>query len=408
MRYIILIVTATLLLAACQVKKKETVAASAAIHSDTMYTCSMHPQVMQDRPGNCPICGMELIPVKKNANAADGTVQLSDQQVQLGNIALDTIGDGAIGDRMLLTGTVTVNESGSTAVSARLGGRIDRLYIKTTGEYVHKGQKLYDLYSEELNNAEQEYLLALERRETLHSSVVDLQQLADAARNKLLLWGLSEAQVAELTRARKPQPVTSFYSSGEGVVASVESHEGDYVGAGTVVLRLADLSTVWVQAQVYTSQLSELARDATVMVRLPDLPGREWKGRIDLINPEVDPSARINGVRVALKNKDGMLKPGMAAQLTVASGSGHSLTLPQSAVIHAATGSLVWVEAGHNLFRPVMVETGMEDGSRVEIRSGLKAGDVVVTEGAYLVNSEYVFKHGADAMAGMDMGNMKM
>lgn len=404
-----MILAAALLLGACQGKKKETVAAAAAsVHSDTAYTCSMHPQVMQDRPGKCPICGMELIPVKKNAGSADGTVQLSDQQVQLGGIGLDTVGGGAIGDRMVLTGTVTVDESGSTAVSARLGGRVDRLYIKTTGEYVHKGQKLYDLYSEELNNAEQEYLLALERQETLHSSVVDLRQLMDAARSKLLLWGLSEAQVAELARVRKPQPVTSFYSSGEGVVASVESHEGDYVGAGTVVLRLTDLSTVWVQAQVYTSQLSAMPKDAAVVVRLPDIPGRNWTGRIDFVNPEVDPTARINGVRVALKNKDGVLKPGMAAEVTVTNSGGHSLTLPQAAVIHSATGSLVWVQVGHHQFRPVMVETGVEDGGRVEIRSGLKAGDVVVTEGAYLVNSEYVFKHGADAMAGMDMGNMKM
>jgi Cu(I)/Ag(I) efflux system membrane fusion protein len=157
---------------------------------------------------------------------------------------------------------------------------------------------------------------------------------------------------------------------------------------------------------VYTSQLSELKREAEVVVRLPDLPGRVFPGRIDFINPEVDPSARINGIRVALRNKGGVLKPGMAAELTVANGVGHSLTLPESAVIRSATGSLVWVEAGHNLFRPVMVETGVENGGRVEVRSGLNAGDVVVTEGAYLVNSEYVFKHGVDAMAGMD--NMKM
>jgi len=405
MRYVVIFLAAALFFGACGGKKKEA-AAPVTAHSDTMYTCSMHPQVMQERPGKCPICGMELIPVKRTVGAEDGSVQLSDQQVRLGGIVLDTVGSGAVGDRMVLTGTVVVDETGSSAVSARLSGRVERLYVKATGEYVHRGQKLYDLYSEELNTAEQEYLLALERQETLHSSVVDLKQLAEAARSKLLLWGLSEVQVAELARVRKPQPVTSFYSLGDGVVLSVESHEGDYVGAGTVVLRLADLSGVWVQAQVYTSQLSELKREAEVVVRLPDLPGRVFPGRIDFINPEVDPSARINGIRVALRNKGGVLKPGMAAELTVANGVGHSLTLPESAVIRSATGSLVWVEAGHNLFRPVMVETGVENGGRVEVRSGLNAGDVVVTEGAYLVNSEYVFKHGVDAMAGMD--NMKM
>jgi membrane fusion protein, copper/silver efflux system len=402
MRYVMMVFAAALILGACQGKKKE-VATVATVHSDTVYTCSMHPQVMQERPGKCPICGMELIPERKSGGMGDGSVQLSDQQVQLGGIRLDTVGRGTIGERTVLTGTVTIDETGSTAISTRLAGRIERLYVKATGEYVRKGQKLYDLYSEDLNNAEQEYLLALERQDSLHSSVVDLKQLAQAAREKLLLWGLSETQVAELTRVRKPQPVTSFYSPGEGVVVSVESHEGDYVGAGTLVLRLADLSTVWVETQVYTSQLSELAPNAAVVVRLPDVPGREWAGRISFVNPETDPMARINGVRVVLRNTDGLLKPGMAAEVTVTNRGQHSLTLPEAAVIRSAMGSLVWVESGHNLFRPVMVETGVEDGGRVEVRSGLKAGDVVVTEGAYLVNSEYGFKHGGDAMAGMKM-----
>lgn len=402
MRYFMMAIAAVFLFGACGGKKKE-IASVVAAHTDTIYTCSMHPQVMQDRPGKCPICGMELIPEKKSTGMGDGSVQLSDQQVQLGGIRLDTMARGVIEGRTVLTGTVTIDETGSNAITARLTGRIDRLYVKATGEYVRKGQKLYDLYSEELNNAEQEYLLALERQDSLHSSVVDLKQLAEAAREKLLLWGLSEAQVAELARGRKPQGVTSFYSLGQGVVTTVESHEGDYVGAGTVVLRLADLSTVWVETQVYTSQLSELAPNAVVKVRLPDVPGKEWTGRVSFVNPETDPVARINGVRVVMRNTDGVFKPGMPAEVTVTNGGQHSLTLPAAAVIRSAKGDLVWVEAGHNLFHPIMVETGREDEGRVEIRSGLKAGDVVVTEGAYLVNSEYEFKHGGDAMAGMKM-----
>ena len=402
MKYFITIIAAALLLAACQGNKKQP-APMAAVHSDTMYTCSMHPQVMQDRPGKCPICGMELVPEKMSADASDGSVRLSDQQMQLGGVRVDTVGSGALGDKIVLTGTVTVNETSSSAVSARLAGRIDRLYVKTTGEYVHKGRKLYDLYSEEMNNAEQEYLLALERQETLRSNVVDLKGLTEAAKGKLLLWGLSEAQVTDLARVRRSTGLTSFYSPAEGVVASVESHEGDYVAAGTVVVRLTDLSSVWVEAQVYTSQLAELDRKATVEVRLPDRPGSQFMGKITFINPEVDPAARINIVRVALRNADGTLTPGMAAEVTVTSRNHHSLALSEAAVIRSAKGSLVWVEAGHNRFRPVMVETGVEDGGRVEIRSGLTAGDVVVTEGAYLVNSEYGFKHGGNAMAGMKM-----
>ncbi len=193
MRYVMMSIVAALLLGACQGKKKE---AAAAVAVPIGYDVHLFdaPADHAGTAGKCPICGMALIPVKRSQGMGEDGVQLSDQQVQLGGIRVDTMGSGAMGDRMVLTGTVTVDETGSSAVSARLGGRIEKLYVKTTGDHVHKGQKLYDLYSEELNNAEQEYLLALERQETLQSNVVDLKQLAEAAREKLLLWGLSEGR----------------------------------------------------------------------------------------------------------------------------------------------------------------------------------------------------------------------
>ena len=135
-------------------------------------------------------------------------------------------------------------------------------------------------------------------------------------------------------------------------------------------------------------------------MRLPDLPGKEWSGRLDFVNPEINPDTRINLVRVALVNRGGQLKPGMPAYITVVTRQSHSLTLPEEAVIRNEKSSVVWVEVGHNTFRSAMVETGLEEGGRVEIRSGLKAGDVVVASGAYLINSEYIFRHGADPMAG--------
>jgi len=401
MRYYLIAVMGAFLLGACQGKKKEQ-ASAIAMKSDTMYTCSMHPQVMQDRPGKCPICGMRLIPVKMGMEQ-EGMVVLSDQQVRLGGIRVDTVGVGAVGDQMVLSGTVAVDETHSAAVSARIGGRIEKLYFKAAGEYLHKGDKLYDLYSEELNNAKQEYLLALDRVENLEGGLVDLKQLAAAARSKLLLWGISEGQVAELARTRQAGNVTSFYSPASGYISTIVSHEGDYLSPGTVLVRLADLSDVWVEAQVYTSQLSALDQNGKTVVRFPDLPGKEFPARIGLVNPEVDPAGRTNLVRVELANAGGLLRPGMAAEVTVTGREQHSLTLPVEAVLHNPRGNVVWVASGHNHFRPVMVSLGQEADGRVAIRAGLKRGDVVVTQGAYLVNSEYAFKHGQDAMAGMKM-----
>jgi Cu(I)/Ag(I) efflux system membrane fusion protein len=349
---------------------------------------------------------MELIPVGKGKGAAEENMKLSDQQVQLGNIQVDTVAGGSMGNKVTLTATLNVDETRSTSVNARIAGRIEKLYFKNTGDYVHKGDRVYDLYSEELNNAKQEYLLALERQETLDNGVIDFKQLIEAARNKLLLWGMSEGQIEELARVKKTSPVTSFYSPAAGVIITLEGHEGDYLAQGATILRLSDLSTLWVEAQVYTSQLSALDRGAAAIVHLPDLPGKEWKGRIEFVNPEINPDTRINLVRIQLSNAGGLLKAGMPAYVTLVSRESHSLNLPQDAVIRGGGGNVVWVQVGHNTYRSVMVETGLEDGDRVEIKSGLKAGDVVVTSGAYLLNSEYVFRHGADPMAGMDMKKM--
>jgi len=399
MRYF-LWVSLALLLGACKGKKPATAVAAG---KDYYYTCSMHPQVVQDGPGKCPICGMELIRVKKSVGKQISDLMLSDLQVQLGDVRVDTVGRGSIGDRQVLTATVNVNETKSLSVSARVAGRIERLYYKNVGDYLHKGDKLYDLYSEELNNAKQEYLLALERQRTLDNGVIDVRALVEAARNKLLLWGMSDKQLQELAAAGKASAVTTFYSPVEGYMTAVERHEGDYLSEGMTILRLADLSSVWVEGQAYTAQLSGIDRNAGVIVQLPDLPGKEWAGRLDFVNPEINADTWINLVRVVLVNRDGLLKPGMPAYITVVGRQSHSLTLPEEAVIRNEKSSVVWVEVGHNTFRSAMVETGLEEGGRVEIRAGLKAGDVVVTSGAYLLNSEYIFRHGADPMAGMKM-----
>src|SRR5450631_2608886 len=192
MKYI-LAIGMLLIMGACTTKKKE----SAKV-SDTYYTCSMHPQIMQEKPGKCPICGMTLIAVHKNQQAADNGIALSDQQVQLGNIQVDTVGLGKIGNEMVLNATLTIDETKSTAVSSRIAGRIDKLYFKNSGDYIKKGDKLYDLYSEALNNAKQEYILALEKERVLDHSIIDFKQLVESSKNKLLLWGMTPDQIALL------------------------------------------------------------------------------------------------------------------------------------------------------------------------------------------------------------------
>jgi Cu(I)/Ag(I) efflux system membrane fusion protein len=365
----------------------------------------MHPQIMQDAPGDCPICGMKLIKVEKKKSSNDESIMLSDQQIQLGNIRVDTVGKGTIGDETILTATLNIDETKTTTVSARIAGRIERLYFKSEGDYIQKGAKLYDLYSEELNNAKQEYILALEKQRVLDNSIVDLKQLVQSAKNKLLLWGMSEAQINELGRAKKSSSLTSFYSPASGHITSLQSHEGDYVMEGGTIVRLANLSSLWAEAQVYTSRLSEFDSKGSAFVRLPEL-GKEVKGTIQLVNPEINPDTRINLVRVSIPNADNQLKPGMPAYVVLKNRQINSLTLPTGAVIRNEKMNMVWLQVDKNTFKSVMVQIGLEAGDRVEIRSGLKAGDIVVTSGTYLLNSEYIFRKGSNPMAGHNMSGM--
>jgi Cu(I)/Ag(I) efflux system membrane fusion protein len=395
MKYI-LAVGLIFIFGACKTKNKE-----AAVVSDSYYTCSMHPQIVKDRPGKCPICGMTLILVKKSQGQMDNTIMLSDQQVQLGNILVDTIGSGKIGHTTVLNATLTTDETKSTAVSSRIAGRIDKLYFKNTGDYIKKGDRLYDLYSESLNNAKQEYILALEKEKVLDQSVIDFKQLIEAARNKLLLWGMTADQIELLGKTKQASPLTTFYSPAGGTISSFESHEGEYVAEGGAIVRLSDLSTLWAQAQVYTSELSEIDVKGKAVVQLPD-QGKEINGQIELVNPEINPDTRINLIRVAIRNKDHQLKPGMLAYVVITNRKTNTMTLPASAVIMNEHENIVWVQTGHNSYKMLSVKTGNEDDEKIEILSGIQSGDIVVINGAYLINSEYIFKKGISTGHHMD------
>jgi Cu(I)/Ag(I) efflux system membrane fusion protein len=391
-----------LIFASC--KSKKIVAPQ---NADVYYTCSMDPQVIEYKPGKCPICHMELTAVKKSNGENKDDILLSEQQIQLGNIHTDTIRNGSIGDQVVLTGTVNFDQAKATSVSSRVMGRVEKLYYKDLGDYVKKGAALYDLYSEELNNAKQEYLLALEQRKTFATeTAIDFDQLLRSAKNKLLLWGMSEAQIRELADNKKATPVTTFFSTADGYITQLDIREGDYVMEGGTIVRLADLSTLWVEAQVYTSQLAEINNNSLATVQLPGFEGKEIKGKIRFINPEINPDTRINLIRVSIPNPGSQLKPGMPAYILLRSPERQTLTLPIDAVIRDGKGATVWVRTGTHSFKSKMVTVGLESDERIEIRSGLKPGDVVVTSGAYLLQSEYIFKKGTNPMQGHDMSNM--
>jgi Cu(I)/Ag(I) efflux system membrane fusion protein len=280
--------------------------------------------------------------------------------------------------------------------------------VKKTGDYIQKGDKLYDLYSEQLNSAKQEYINALQQQATIGNSLINYGAVVESAKNKLLLWGMSIEQINKLSKDKQASFLTSFYSTGSGYVTAINIQEGGYAEEGTAIIQMADLSTLWAEAQVYTTQLSAMDKTRNVEVSIPDLANLRISGQIDFSNPEVNPDTRINLVRVTLPNKNNQLRPGMPVYIFVNSKQHSSIVLPADAVLIDSKGATVWTQEKPGVYKVRMVQTGITDNNTVEIVSGLKQGDVVVTSGAYLVNSEYIFNNGANPMAGMDMNNMKM
>lgn len=396
LQFPVLFLAVLFLTAGCKQYKK------AAAKEDVFYTCSMHLEIHKTHPGTCPVCGMNLIPVQKGRTQQSDEIQLSEQQVQLGNIHVDTVGKAELNSETVLTATLNYDQQKLITISSRVMGRVERLYHKNIGEFIRKGDPLLELYSEELNSAKQQYLLALERRQLLDNTLIDFEQLITSAKTKLLLWGMNESQVTVLTKRKQVTSSTTFYSNESGYITELMVQEGEYINEGGSIIQLADLSTLWVEAQIYTSQFFKFDQNTNITVQLPDI-GKRIVGKAEFVNPEISTDKRINLVRVTIPNLNNQLKPGMAAYLIIKRGKRNAISLPIGAVIRDSKGSSIWVQTGKDIFKNKMVTTGIETSDSVEITSGLAPGEAVVTYGAYLINSEYILKNGASPMAGMKM-----
>jgi Cu(I)/Ag(I) efflux system membrane fusion protein len=390
--------------AACK-QKPQTVTVTKTQHL-FYYTCSMHPQVHEDHDGNCPICGMKLIKVELTGmeNKAADRITLTATQLQLGGIQTDTVRDENVGSDKTLTGTVTTDENTSEELSARIAGRIQQLFVRTVGEKISIGQPIYSIYSEDLQEAEKEYLLAKQQQKVLHNPDVDYQQLISATENKLQLWGLSQSQIKNLTTSGKVSATTTVLSKINGTVSDIAVHEGDYVTEGMTVLKTQALNNLWIQAQVYANETEDYKENDRVSVSFPDLGGMLINGKVSFINPELSDASKVDLIRISIANPQGLIKPGMLAYISIVNGNNHSLAVPASAILTDGKGSIVWVKNSDSSYSPKMIKLDVGNSNYVPILSGLNRGDIVVTNGAYLLNSEAIFKNGSDkSMAGMKM-----
>ena len=382
----IYIVLLSLFVLMCSCKKTQT---SEIAGPDEYFTCSMDPQVIENKPGNCPICHMRLIKVKKN-NLKEGQIRLSEQQIKLGNILFDTLQYRQLAKEIILTGKVTVNQNTTVAISSKTAGRIDKLYIKNSGEYISNGQILYEIYSEDLAISQREYISALNNNSTF----------AEAAKSKLLLSGMTSKQIQQLENSKQPLSTIPVYAEHEGYVTEVLISEGNYVSMGTTICKIADVRFLWVETQVYLPYLSFLKLGTIAAFSVPGSGDKDFSGKVIFIEPQVQTPNRFVLARFELSNPDLSIKPGMLAQIRIQTDYIKCLAVPIDAVIENSAGPSIWVRNPNGTFENKMVQTGLQNGREIEIKTGLHEGEMVVVSGAYLLNSEYVFKKGANPMTG--------
>ena len=393
----VIVVAPAVFLAACKGKAKD----AAAEGAQQTYTCPMHPQIVQNKPGTCPICGMDLVPFDKNNK--DESLQLMENQQALANITTMTVGMGELSNFTQLNGRLSINPEQTEYISSRVPGRIEALYVKETGVPVRKGQPLYKIYSEQLASLQQEYLVT-------HAQAVafpedkTFQQIHQAAKQKLLLYDMSEAAIKSLERSKQNNPYVTYSAPTSGVVAELSTTEGQYVGEGGPVLRLEGYGNLWVEADVYPSEAGNVKVGQQLRVIVAGWNDQPQTMTIQFITPALETGRQVMQIRGTIPNPANQWQPGQQAYVLLPSKtSGQALTLPVDAVIREQRGTHIWIETAKGKYVPRMVTTGMETADRVEIKTGLEEGEKVVVTGAYLLYSEFVLKKGKNPMEGMKM-----
>jgi Cu(I)/Ag(I) efflux system membrane fusion protein len=355
------------------------------------YTCSMHPSVKQPGPGKCPICGMDLIPVSKEQQS-EGVVMIDEGRRQLIGVRTSAVTEGPLRSSFHAVGHVAYDESALTDVNLKVHGWITKLLVNETGQRVARGQTLFTMYSPELYNAEQDFLLANRGSGTGgtqdDAGAPRVASFARAARKRLSLLGLSDAQIDGIAAKGEPQESTAIASPAAGFVIEKDVVEGASIDAGMRLFRIAALNKVWVEADVYEADLAQVRVGQPAKITLDYLPGHSYDAKVSYVYPYLETGARTGRVRIELANKELELRPGMYASVELASDKGSRVQVPASAIVYTGPRRLVFVDLGEGRFRPQEVHVGTEADGMYEVLEGLKAGDMVATSGVFLIAAE--------------------
>jgi len=367
---------------------------------EQIWTCSMHPQIRQDESGQCPICGMDLIPVGSTTSGDNPLVmEMTPSAVKLARIQTIEVGNNGSSSvkSISLTGRILPDERLTASQVSHVAGRIEQLFVSFTGETVQKGQRIATIYSPELVSAQKELIEAAQWKETR-------PQLLEASRNKLRYWKISDAMIDEILNSGSVQQNITLYADKGGVVLKRRVAVGDYIKEGTVLFDIANLSRLWVLFDAYEDDLKNVQVGDRVDYTVSSLSGRTFNTRISFIDPVINPQTRVASLRAEVSNTHNLLKPDMFVRGTIKArrhlGSG-TFVVPKTAVMWTGPRSVVYVEVPDNTvpsyeFREVEVMETV--GSDYLIKDGLSEGDRVVVNGAFVIDAAAQLNNGASMM----------
>jgi len=412
---------------------------------ETLYTCGMHPDIIETQPGDCPICGMKLNPIKNGSKSAaqsdgerkiiywrapmnpneiydepgksqmgmdlvpvyedeggaSGVVTVDGSVLQSMNVKMEFVKAGKLSNKIYTNGVLATDERKEYAVTTKINGWIEKLYINYVGQNVKKGEKLVDIYSPELVAAQQEVLTALDYDGSGGS------MLKNATR-KLELFDVSKSEIDNLLKTKKVKKYVTLYAPSDGTVLTKNVLEGKMIKAGKEIVKIADLSNLWFYADVYESELKKIDIGSKAEITFTYNPDKTFSGVVSFIYPTVDPVTRTVKVRIDLNNSSSELKPSMFGNVEIIGKSGDELPIvPETAVIRSGKENIVILSLGEGKFKPVDVKLGLYDDGFYQVLSGLKEGDAIVTSGQFMIDSESSLRSAVKLFSSKDAGKLK-
>ena len=368
----------------------------------------MHPSYKSNEPGIAPDCGMQLTPVYAEDEVASsqvhGAVKLTGRKQQLINLKLVEVSDQHVMKNIRTVGILQYDETKVSKIHSKIEGWIEKVHVDYTGRLVRKGQPLFSIYSPELVATQQEYLLALKAERSLKTSeFADVSSGANALREsayrRLKLWDVSDQQIKKLEESGKPMTSITFYSPASGFVLTKNVFEKMRIGYDTEAYSIADLSTIWLMADVYEYEAQRVRVGQSATMTLPYQPDQRYEGVVAYIYPDLNNMTRTLKARIEFRNHGFNLKPGMYANVELDTGHGSGLVIPVDAVLDSGNRKIVFVQKAEGEFEPREVQLGEYLDNDVVITSGLKAGEKVVASGNFLIDSESQLKSALESMS---------